>query len=317
MDYYQPDITWSVFGIKNQENFVKQFVIKARFHKAVHKDVVSSYKTVEYLMAHSYYHYPMFDEAKRKLSSIFEMAVKLRSEELGNSLSFKTKKGDIKEKTLGKLIDELKKNDYPESFIKKMHWARNVRNFDSHPNNFFFAGALLKNYFFSLINDINELFLPVLVLVSEDKQLEELKAKYALSLKGLYKLKYEENYILAYDPVLLKTWQKDNQWISAICFLPVLNNTKDFIASHNSLKPVLFFVTDLIFSDKGIEAIDSDTNKKLFFNKTDNLENINRFEKHLKEMNSSLVEDKQLFELSFDNDTAHLVEKAKYFSWSE
>jgi len=32
------------------------------FHAQVPDDIQESYKTVEYLMAHAWYHWPMFDE---------------------------------------------------------------------------------------------------------------------------------------------------------------------------------------------------------------------------------------------------------------
>src|SRR5690606_13639277 len=133
-NYYTPDSIWSDFKIENQEDYIKKFVIKGNFHSGVHEDVVKSYKTVEYLMAHAYYHWELYDQVLVKLLSIFEMAVKLRSKELNNPLQFQTKNEKTMDKKLVQLIDELKNFGYPAYLIRDLHWLRTLRNIESHPD---------------------------------------------------------------------------------------------------------------------------------------------------------------------------------------
>lgn len=50
----------------------------------VPEDIVKDYEIVEYIMAYTYYYYPMFEEALRKLLTMYEMALKLKYKEVTN-----------------------------------------------------------------------------------------------------------------------------------------------------------------------------------------------------------------------------------------
>jgi hypothetical protein len=62
MDYHEPDNTWTIW-VDNFDDFARRWVFKGRFHQDAPKDVVKSYRVAEYIMAHSRYHYPLYDGA--------------------------------------------------------------------------------------------------------------------------------------------------------------------------------------------------------------------------------------------------------------
>jgi len=76
-DWYRPDELWKIFpSIKSRKDFMRNWVIWGNFHSGVPKDILNSFETAEYIMAHAWYHWPMYDAALVKVLGILEMAVK-------------------------------------------------------------------------------------------------------------------------------------------------------------------------------------------------------------------------------------------------
>lgn len=109
--YFKPDKTWQSWGWQTYEDYQEKMVIPGRFHDGVPEDIKEDYKTVEYLMAHAFYHYRMYDDALNHLLGTFEMAVKFRAKELEILMERpRNNKGKVYKKTLGELIEEVSKN---------------------------------------------------------------------------------------------------------------------------------------------------------------------------------------------------------------
>jgi len=83
MEFHEPDSRWAGFGCSSYEHYLDRYLIRGKFHNKVPNAVTDAYITIEYLMAHAYYFYPMYDEALSKLLRTMEMAVKLRCKEIG------------------------------------------------------------------------------------------------------------------------------------------------------------------------------------------------------------------------------------------
>src|SRR4051812_32380391 len=107
LPYHKPDSIWEIFGGATFPEYCEKYVTKGEFHPNVPEDIVNSYKVVEYIMAHSYYHYPMYDEAITKILLVFEMAIKQRCSQLG--IELKTDKN--KYHNLQYLINQLCKKE--------------------------------------------------------------------------------------------------------------------------------------------------------------------------------------------------------------
>lgn len=133
-----------MFKLKNKKEYVDKFVIKSRFNSNVNDDIIKGYRTAQYLMAHAYFHYPMYDEAVLKILGIFEMSIKLRSKELGNSVEVVSNNGKRKSKNLGVLINELNRYEYPKTFIEKLHYIREMRNSQVHQDRYGFGGSFYE-----------------------------------------------------------------------------------------------------------------------------------------------------------------------------
>ena len=132
-DPYAPDPQWTLQGFTSREMYARQCVYFFDFPTHVHNDIVKSYQTVVHLMAHAWYHYPMYDEALKKLLGMVEMAVKLRCQEVGILLARPGKNGKEVHKNLDKLIDELCSSPQDAWLKNQLHRAREVRNIFAHP----------------------------------------------------------------------------------------------------------------------------------------------------------------------------------------
>ncbi|MEQ1747395.1 MAG: hypothetical protein ABMA02_18335, partial [Saprospiraceae bacterium] len=81
MSYHTPDFIWEAFGAPDFESYTHVFVVEGRFHKDVPEAVRESYTVAEHIMAHAYYHYPMYEEGLVKLLRTLEMGVRMRCEQ--------------------------------------------------------------------------------------------------------------------------------------------------------------------------------------------------------------------------------------------
>lgn len=172
-----PDSTWSCFeNAKTHEEFIQNYVLKGRFHPLVPKDIVEDYEVVEYILAYSYFHFPMFDEAMRKLLSMYEMALKLKYREVTDQdwLDFKGKNENGRRITpnLNNLIDWLCNGKHLPYDKEAYHSFRKIRNYFMHPEKSNQGMLLFKQKLLDLHNCFNEIFLPKEVFVERKRQLE-------------------------------------------------------------------------------------------------------------------------------------------------
>lgn len=152
--YFDPDPLMHYYQIASEEEFVKAYLIRGDFGPNVPEDIIKSYKTAEYLMAHSYYHWPMYDEAFWKVLGIYEMAIQFRCKELG--IELKNAKGwkknlDILHK---ELIQALRLDEYKYTFDR----IRELRNSQAHPEIHSFGGGLYRTHIEFIVKFIKMIF---------------------------------------------------------------------------------------------------------------------------------------------------------------
>ena len=59
MEYFEPDSRWeALYQVTSKEEYADKFVVKGKFHNAVPADIQDAWQTVEYILAHAYYHWP-------------------------------------------------------------------------------------------------------------------------------------------------------------------------------------------------------------------------------------------------------------------
>lgn len=190
-EYYQPDQRWIDIGITSNELHEKHAVIKGYFHEGVPEDVVKEFTTAEYLMAHAFYYWPMYDEALSKSVFTVEVAIKMKATELNIPLTFKTKKGDVRDKRLVDLINEVCDIETYSGFRNVLHKIRELRNLKAHPKRHGFAGPYGSDrYIKHIVNTINRFFETEPYLDNYNQHIEsliqELKDlnEYVLKLEG-------------------------------------------------------------------------------------------------------------------------------------
>ena len=160
-DWYQPDPIWTALGITQRETYVQRHVFAGRFHAGVPADVVRAYGTAAHLMAQAWHHYPLYDEAIKKLLFTLEMAIKLRCQQVGIALSVSTAAGRQRAIRLQELIDQLAVAEPQKGVLlrERLHFARELRNSFAHPDHYSYGGVMLRHHVLPLLNILNFLFL--------------------------------------------------------------------------------------------------------------------------------------------------------------
>lgn len=287
MDYYQPDIRWEMlYQINSRQAFEERFVVKGKFHNLVPDDIRNDFEIAERLMAYSYYCYPMYDEALKKLLGMTEMAVKLRCIQFDISLEFQDRSGKVKQRILSELMGLLLKREKNKPLNAEFTKARRVRNIFAHPDRHSFFGGMVYNSITQVINTINYIFL-------EDQDCKESKAYFdelyqsCLSfVNGDFIFEYNDNRYLAFGGKCLEAHQISGEWIGLWVFYPVITNIREQVEEHKYKMPFYLALKNVEILDNCLVGIDVDSNKPIKFLPTTepkNLEKIVDFREQLKE----------------------------------
>jgi hypothetical protein len=263
--WYEPDPIFSFFDkAKTRAEFAQNWVVKGRFHSKVPEDILKSYKTVEYLMAHAWYHWPMFDEALKKMLGMVEMAVKFRCKELGISLLPKKvdendKGKKKKEKDFSVLIDQLAKAEPEKEFQKWLHDVRELRNYFAHPKDHNFTGGVAIPKIKNIINLINLIFLEEADCRAAKEKTALFEKEYADFKKGLFVLECNLGRILVAEMRLLEAFQVRDEWVYVCFFRPVLRNMLDNLTTQRYVAPPILALKMLGMKEGVFEAVDIET----------------------------------------------------------
>ena len=154
MTELKPDERWSIlYNANDFDTYIKICTPEIWLKPEVPKHIHDSFGIIRKLLEHSYYVYEFYDEAASKALLIFEMALKLRYEEIEGK---KWKKWD----NLQKLIQYFADGQYFEADNQDFFdHIRHVRNSHAHPEQFSFGGAIMKQWIdkpMGLINDLYE-----------------------------------------------------------------------------------------------------------------------------------------------------------------
>ncbi|MDF3027192.1 MAG: hypothetical protein K0S23_1499 [Fluviicola sp.] len=280
-DYYTPDPIWLDFKIENREDYVDKYVIKGNFHSSVHEDIIKSFKTVEYLMAHAYYHWELYDQVLVKLLSIFEMSVKLRSKELNNPLQFQTRNGRTRDKKLVQLIDELKNFGYPANLIRDLQWLRKLRNIESHPDGHHFAGAMKKRAVIPGLNMINRLFIDPIVLTYQNESNEQLLKSKNTFTDDVFIHSFKGKNVLVHDLEFLANIELKGNTCEYWKANPILTDTYASFSEMKFSSPFIFFLTDVQIENGNLIATDFQTKKPVILQRTKVDVNLQAYQLHI------------------------------------
>lgn len=259
--WYEPDETWVAIGVENREDYAEKFVVEGRFHADVHEDVVGAYQVAEHLMALAWFHYPMYDEALKKLLGILEMAVKLRCQELNIPLEQVNAKGKIHTFRLEELINKVCEQEPEKELGQLLHNARKLRNTFAHPKRHGFIGAIMELPLIPLINVLNLLFLDAETVRKNREHLLELEQVYGGFQKGLFVLEWKERPCLISGVRVIHATSSRGKWHSYWNFVPVLTNVYKLLSNHRYPPPITLVLTGLRLDSASLIGEDVENGK--------------------------------------------------------
>lgn len=294
MKWLEPDTRWELFNMKSQEDFIDNYVVTGKFHDQVPKDIVTAFETVSYLMVHSYYHWPMMDEAINKALLVMEMAVKIKAKQGNIDLeTVPNKKGKRLQKKLVLLIDEVCEINEIDFLTSDFDRARNLRNSRMHPERHNYMGALgkPKGNVMLFINIINVLFMEKKVIEELIKRREELKVELEPFKNGNFVLEYNNNLI---DRIHYHKYVKcNNKELLLLSANPIAPNVYEMLTNHRFYDSKIIALKDFKITGSTIEGTDlndevvkisvmSDGGYLLkFIGYTDELDRVSENDKHL------------------------------------
>jgi len=304
MEYHEPDHTWTIW-CDSYESFVETFVVKGRFHPLVPEAVVNSYKVVEYIMAHSYYFYPMYDEAMLRLMGIFEMAVKNRCTELKIPLKGLNDKIVLKEKTLGELIKDLHKKEQGKQLYAQLDWLRRVRNLLSHPENYGFIGGNIRSSVQEVVNVLNKLFLSESLLISFTEERKRMAALFKIFSKNLWVLSYEVDYYLVEKCSIRKAARVENKWKYLLVAHPVYSNFASALSEHKYLPLFILGIENIEVKGNSFTATDIASGLSISIQKSSKDKDMLVYKKHLSDWEAADKHNRFIYTHSADMDIGH------------
>lgn len=317
--WHQPDSTWKVWGIDTFEKYVDAFVIEGRFHKGVHEDIIKSYELVEYLMAHSYYNYSMYDSVVQELSKITEMAIKIRTEQLKIKQTIIDKNGNKRDKTLSRLINELTQREAYKYLKRNLDLGRSLRNSFSHKKRFAVGGGIFKQMVLPAITTINRLFLSEELTFKTIEKIDSINDKIKAFKEGLHILNFNDQRYLVTQIFIHEAFLMKGEWVYVCCFLPITTNTfqnlSEKLLYHD---PFTLPIKDITTFDTIFTALDIVFSQTIKLEKTSKPENLKVFE----QFNLDLEKLNQVDLYRYHQHTNHLraVKTTEYlynFAWVE
>lgn len=163
--YHQVDERWAILSYKDYQSYLDKLLVKGNFHLGVPEDVKESYKIVEYLIAHAWYHYPMYDEALNRALRTFELAIKKKC----ILLSIPIVKANNKDKRLVDLMDEICSHESNKRIGIFLKFLRELRNLLMHPSEHHYGGGIAHDKIILVVNTINILFAQENMIVQMDE----------------------------------------------------------------------------------------------------------------------------------------------------
>lgn len=298
--YYEPDDRWEIYGITTKEQFEQQFVVKGFFHEGVPMDVKDAFTTVEYLQAHAYYFWPMYDEAFNKALRLLEMAIKQKAKLL---------KIPLNNKSFDKLINEICKESYNERLKNALHRARKIRNNQVHAETNSYSGAMAGkgNNIEFFVTILNELFRDDSWMISQYEQQQAIQEQIRTFENSLLILENNSPGILISGILGFRYF---NESLFLVCN-PVLKNTKQALEEYKYSTPIAIELSKIQFQENILSGISTDGNAiKIYI--TNKAENLIQLNKHKEEISSVSQTNREIYKSYMNNEASWSLMKLEY-----
>lgn len=264
MKYHEPVILWEAMGMPDFHTYCEKSVVRGLFHPTVPKDVKDAYEVAEYMMAHAYYHWALFDEAFTKLLLITEMAVKIRCNHFGIPTQEKRKNYTLQDRRLDHLIKDVCKAEPLKNIEEELHWLRGRRNNKMHPHSNTFSGAIANYHAIKLgVGIINKLFIPEHLQSQIQQQIDSLAGQLNSFSNGLFVLDTGDSRFLIEGIKVVDALLINGEWYYFLVASPITNNIGEQVRKHNYADPLTLQIRDITVNDSSISMKDASTDKPI------------------------------------------------------
>ncbi len=312
--YNVPDTRWELY-CHSYDYYLNKYVFKSKFISEVPEDILKDYETVEHLLAHAWYYYPMYDEGFKKLLGIVEMAVKFRCEQLEISLDLELKNGNKRRKSLNQLMNELHKKE-PEKNLKfAFEKARKIRNHYAHPERHSFVGAIAQLGIPHVINTINSVFSTTEAFVSALECQEELDIKIEHFENGCFIMEYNNKRFLVHTINSIESWRVKVDWISFWIIHPITLNPKEELENHRYTYPIHIGLKNVEISEESIIAIDVATGNQIQITHSNNKKDLDVRKEYLNIRSVVSMENINIYLAALDQKLGEELTKHRYLNY--
>lgn len=280
LEFHEPDSRWEAFGCDTYEKYLETYLIRGKFHAKVPQDVLDSYQTIEYLMAHAYYFYPLYDEAQSKLLRTVEMAIKHRCRELNINTteeSLNPKKRPRK-RELFKLIELLNEAEPAKNLKPVLDWIRQIRNSSMHPEFNSYYGPMGMRSIKTGINTLNTLFASNEYFEKINTRLKEIQKKLEDFRKKPLVIEGLQRPFLLWDFESTELFLENEEPVYCLVFQPILKLKKSQEENFSCAHPGTIHAKNLKIENEVITGYDILSAKNFQVYQTDHLENIKQYE---------------------------------------
>jgi hypothetical protein len=312
-DFLQPDRRWALWKCQTHEQFIVKYFLPGKFHPAVPEKITEAYKTVERLIAYSYFYYPMTEEVGSKLTRIFEMAVRLRLEELSIKTEKMTKAGKLIPENLSVLIENLRNHPFSDKEWGK-EWVdfKELRNLHAHPTGPNYGGDISLLAVAPMLNIINSIFITADWFSATRERLKVLQDKVDFYSKGVFVLNRSGIRLLITRaiPIVISHDEKRSIWIME----PIGLKYPQTMEEYSDFNPMVLRLTDLYIGEDSLNATDYLNNQKIIITPSAHPSDLEITKEYFKQMNTSAEELQRVFN---QNSSYHIYYGQERFIYDE
>ncbi len=304
-----------MFGVKSRDQYVKQFVLHGNYHALVPEMMKKAHNTAEYLMAHAYYYWPMYDEALKKMTLIYEIAIKQKAKALEIDLRQQKGRSNPRDKSLNQLIDDIHKQEPNRQILDSLLRGKNLRNMFAHPTHDSWMGGIQasRDNIVYYINIINTLFRDYALFEKHPDQLEIIKSLQNAIESGLYRLSIGNTKLLVHRVLSWELYPSKSDPFLFTAFQMVTTDTYQTISDGFVSDPIIIGLKNTKFSDESLLGVSLDNGEPVILEPTDHPKNLEIKQAYLSDL-EKLDQDKfkRMGDVIAQQNAGWAIERMKY-----
>lgn len=271
--YFTRDLRMDVVSnTRNIDEYMTHIESLFKWNNGVSDDIKNHFEVVKSLLVYSFYNYVLIDEAVKKTLFAYELAMKIRYEELTGKAWKDNWDGLIK-----KLYDMSLFDDRLESIQQD----RVKRNFLAHPEGFKFGGVAFWNVMRRVVDNINGMYDDVEKRKERIVLIDDFNSFVEGTLKEGFEVDLGDKKLLGHEIYCL--WINNKTEGYRYNLLIYYCTTDDFLKLDcaKDLPHNLLLIKDITFTEKGIAGLllnASGFQKTIYINRIEKEETIRKIQ---------------------------------------